>query len=90
MTTIAQNMALCFADIPMESDNGSKWDYFKEFTELYGFVRQCQRACEYIDYPLGEDSCDPTTRFKFEDGSVLEIANPWQDSYPASATVIHE
>ena len=87
--TTAPRMQDLFSLIPSETNNGSKWDNFREYMALANFTHQCTRMCKCVEYPLGTNSCDPTTQFVFDDGSVLEVANPSQDTYPAYVTVIN-
>ena len=48
-------------------------------------MERVRRAAVDEAWPFGVDSYDATSRFTFEDGSVLFVGNPEQATYPVCA-----
>lgn len=57
---------------------------------LSGFVERCAFRAVRIEFPYGEDSCDATRVYVFDDGSALKVSNPGQAFYRAFVGVHHE
>jgi len=51
-------------------------------------VRGIRRAAVEVEYPYGRNSFDPTTEFRFEDGSALRVSNPGQAAFCGNMDLI--
>ena len=57
----------------------------RDFCDPYlldGFIARLEHESLEKDYPLGDNSYDPTVKYYFSDGSWLTVENSKQVTYP--------